>query len=188
VAGTVCWIASCRVDREQGILHTSTQEEFIANAAGDLLIAGPMGVAGSQAARATKSVGHTISTFVARYGDEAIAAFRNTNTFQKFAKWSFRENLARQTGFMPTNKFEAHHVLPDNFRLQFERAGFVGDNSIHNPIYGSWVQKDAHRHWSKPYQDRWQRFFQENADPTKNQILDFAKQLSEEFGFNVNFP
>jgi hypothetical protein len=130
------------------------------------------------------SFGDNIGRFVAKYSDEAIVALRNVPAFQKFARWSFRENLARLTGFMPTNQFEAHHVLPQKYVQRFSDAGI----NIHDPIYGSWVEKTSHSQWSYQYNQDWKQFFADNNSPTQQQILDVAQQLSERYGFNVNFP
>lgn len=136
------------------------------------------------------SLGDNLGRFVARHGSEFIQSVRlvDNPTFRNFTYGNFRENLSRFTGFMPGNDFQAHHVLPDKFIERFERAGFVGENSIHNPLFGSWVPRSNHQSWSRAYQDRWTRFFQDNENPTMEQILNFAGTLAEEYGFDVYFP
>ena len=136
------------------------------------------------------SWGDNLGRFAARYGDEFLQSVRlvDNPTFRNLTYGNFRENLSRFTGFMPTNDFEAHHILPNKFANRFERAGFIGENSIHNPIFGTWVQKGDHQSWTRAYQDRWEKFFVDHNNPTMEQVLNFAKDLSEEYGFDIYLP
>ena len=136
------------------------------------------------------SWGDNLGRFAARYGDEFLQSVRlvDNPTFRNLTYGNFRENLSRFTGFMPTNDFEAHHILPNKFANRFERAGFIGENSIHNPIFGTWVQKGDHQSWTRAYQDRWEKFFVDHTNPTMEQVLNFAKDLSEEYGFDIYLP
>jgi hypothetical protein len=104
--------------------------------------------------------------------------------FKSFTARNFRENLSRLTGLRPGTAFEAHHALPQKFRRNFNAAGI----NIHDPIYGSWVDKTAHRGWSRAYNQNWDEFFEKNASPSSQQVLSFARQLATRYGFNVNFP
>ena len=75
-------------------------------------------------------------------------------------------------------------ALPQKFRRNFNAAGI----NIHDPICGSWVDKTAHRGWSRAYNQNWDEFFEKNASPSSQQVLSFARQLATRYGFNVNFP
>ena len=79
---------------------------------------------------------------------------------------------------------EAHHVLPVAHETQFRSAGI---ENIHSPIYGAWVDPTAHRKWSYEYNQRWDTFFRTTTNPTVDQILDYADELAEEFGFEVYY-
>jgi hypothetical protein len=83
---------------------------------------------------------------------------------------------------------EVHHVLPNEFADKFSKVGF---ESIHDPKFGTWVGQGPHRGWSYQYNREWERFFQifeqQSMMPTTPQILEFAQQLAERYGFNVNF-
>lgn len=136
------------------------------------------------------SWGDNIGRFVAKHGDRILdtVTLIDNPTFRIFTPGNFRTNLSRLTGFMPTGEFQAHHILPQKFRNLFEQAGFVGENSIDNPLFGSWVKKNEHLGWTRAYQQQWEEFFLENIDPTMEQILDYAKLLAEEYDFDTYLP
>src|SRR5262249_25126295 len=48
--------------------------------------------------------------------------------YKPFTKGNFPDNLAQRTGTMPKGA-DAHHVLPQRFRLEFEKRGI----NIHDP-------------------------------------------------------
>ena len=75
--------------------------------------------------------------------------------FLKFNSRNFRENLSRLTDVKSGSNFEAHHILPQKFRRDFNLAGV----EIHDPVYGTWVDKFEHRQWSFAYNQEWQEFF-----------------------------
>jgi len=104
--------------------------------------------------------------------------------FRKFNRGNMRHNLKVLTGHNPSRAFEAHHVLPVKFEEDFIRAGI---NNIHKPVYGSWWARTPHRHASHAYNERWQVFF-EGGERSREEVLDFAKKLAKEYGFEVLFP
>ena len=121
--------------------------------------------------------------FIARHGDEAAElAGKLARGFRSFTARNFSENLARLTGKIPKNA-HAHHVLPQKFEDLFGKAGI----NIHDPRYGAWVDADAHARWSYRYNEAWREFFEGNQNPTKEQILEFARKLAKRFKFKVNF-
>lgn len=103
----------------------------------------------------------------------------------KYTKNNFRKNLEKQFGKAPDTmkKPEAHHVLPQKFESLFKDLGV----NIHNPQYGSWVEKASHGSWSKQYNAAWDTFFKMNENPTAQQALNYATELSKEYGFAINF-
>ena len=103
---------------------------------------------------------------------------------KNFTRGNFRENLRRLTGKTAEEikGLEAHHALPRKFEKQFNKLGI---ENIHDPLFGSWVEKSPHRQWSRAYNNRWEEFLKNT--PSAEQILNFAQQLGEEYGFNVQF-
>jgi YD repeat-containing protein len=102
--------------------------------------------------------------------------------FRSFTRSNFRWNLQQLTNDLGIGK-EAHHVLPQKFIDFFTRAGL----NIHNPIYGSWVDKISHSAWSYAYNEAWRLFFTTYSNPTVQQILAKAVELAREYGFTCNF-
>ena len=103
--------------------------------------------------------------------------------FKSFASWNFRENLRRLTGkgLDDIVGMEAHHVLPQEFAPDFAKAGI----NIHDPVFGSWVDASAHRSWSYTYNEQWRKFLAQTR--TREEILNFARDLAKEYKFDVHF-
>jgi hypothetical protein len=76
---------------------------------------------------------------------------------------------------------EAHHILPQEFTKEFSNLGF----NIHDPRFGTWVDSIPHRNWSYQYNQKWRAFLKTN--PTSEQVLNFARQLAEDYGFDIYF-
>jgi RHS repeat-associated protein len=116
-------------------------------------------------------------------GADDIARSASRTMIKAYTKDNFRKNLRHLTGKNLDDMagMEAHHVLPKEFSRRFENVGL----NPHDPLFGSWVEKKAHRTWSYNYNQRW-RFFLEKKR-SKDEILNFALELSEEYGFNVYF-
>jgi hypothetical protein len=115
--------------------------------------------------------------------DDGADLVRPIQRFKKLVADNFRENLRRLTGKASgaIKGLEAHHVLPQEFVDKFRGLGF----EIHDPRFGSWVDAPSHRQWSHEYNQRWKEFL--NTNPNKEGVLDFARQLSKEYGFDVHF-
>ncbi len=134
-----------------------------------------------------------LTRFIDRFGYESLNAVQGyvqpkfVNKYLKATSSNFRKNLARYTGFMPTNMYDAHHVLPQKFADEFSEIGI----QIHDPKFGSWVNTFDHQIWSNEYNQVWGRFFNRfktlNRIPTENEVYDFARNLAERYGFDVNF-
>ncbi|MDD5760083.1 MAG: RHS repeat-associated core domain-containing protein [Desulfobulbaceae bacterium] len=102
---------------------------------------------------------------------------------KSFVSWNFRENLRRLTGSSLDDivGMDAHHVLPQQFAPDFAEVGI----NINDPVFGTWVDATAHRNWSYAYNQLWEEFLQQKR--TKEEILNFARKLAEEYGFDVYF-
>ena len=103
------------------------------------------------------------------------------NKNNKHDKSHFRDNLKKLTGKSGEGK-QAHHVLPQKFEAEFQKAGI----NIHNPIYGAWVDA-LHQSWSAAYNKEWQIFFEQHNAPTIEEILEMARYLAQKFGFEIYF-
>ena len=109
--------------------------------------------------------------------DDAIGAVRGVDNikFKKFTAGNFRDNLARLTGEMPEGK-QAHHILPQKFIDFFLEA----DINIHDPKYGAWLDTKLHQKYSNKYNVEWDNFFKHHANPSQDEIYDFADKLMKE--------
>ncbi len=105
---------------------------------------------------------------------------------QGFTESNYREGLLRLTGRSrdEVQGLEAHHILPQEFRESFESAGI---ETIHDPRLLVWVDEEAHRLWSKDYSEAWRDFFIKNQNPTVEDILEEAGELSGEYDYKVLF-
>ena len=101
--------------------------------------------------------------------------------FKSFTQRNFRKNL--QTLTKQTGKgMEAHHVLPQALRDQFDAAHI----NIDNPIFGAWVDS-SHQKWSYAYNQEWRAFFKQVENPTIDQILEKAREMAAKYGFEIYF-
>jgi hypothetical protein len=117
-------------------------------------------------------------------GAKEIGEEAGEKVFRKFTGGNFRENLQKLTGKTTseiTNK-QAHHVLPQAFEDKFKSAGI---ENIHDPQYGSWVEKSVHHLWSNQYNKEWEMFLE--TKPKKEKIIDFARKLSKKYKFETEF-
>ncbi|MCY4089549.1 MAG: hypothetical protein OXF62_01925 [Caldilineaceae bacterium] len=104
----------------------------------------------------------------------------------KFTSTNYRESLRRFTGISEeaASGLEAHHILPREFEEQFLRHGI---ETVHDPRLMVWVNPDEHRAWSSAYSSAWADFFERTPDATRLQVLEEARELSEEYGYKVLF-
>jgi hypothetical protein len=118
------------------------------------------------------------SSIIANLGKETTEP-----VFLSKTRWNFRKNLQRLTGkgLDDIVGMEAHHVLPQQFAPDFAEAGI----NIHDPVFGSWVDASAHRGWSYTYNQRWSEFLENTR--TREEILNFARDLAKEYQFDVHF-
>ncbi len=110
--------------------------------------------------------------------DDATKTTKQISQAEKtFTRSNFRGNLVKSTGTNP-KWAEAHHKLPVKFEDKFNKAGV----NIHDPKYGTWVEKTKHREISYAYNKEWETFFRNTKTPTKEQIEDFTKYLEKKYG------
>ena len=101
--------------------------------------------------------------------------------YRRFTRANFRYNFQQFTNNSGEG-MQAHHVLPNKHCAQFAKAGI----NIQEPQFGSWVDK-SHQMWSKAYNDAWKYFFLNNDNPTEAQILNFARELADQYGLTIYF-
>ena len=112
---------------------------------------------------------------------------RDPNEWDKIKETAsnFRENLRKMTQKTKDEIAgkEAHHTLPQKFRDLFDQFKI----KIDDPQYGAWVDKAAHSKWNYAYNQAWQNFFDSTDNITAELILDFARQLAQQYGYEIYF-
>lgn len=132
-------------------------------------------------------VGSTILPAIpGSYTYKGTKIVRGVSGLGKFTKSNFRKNLTKLVGDAPNwmKKAEAHHVLPQKFEKWFKKNGI---ENIHDPRFGTWVDKTSHRQWSHEYNKKWQKFIDNNKNTSPEEIIDFASGLAKEYGFKINY-
>ncbi|HEX8705850.1 MAG TPA: hypothetical protein VF815_43850 [Myxococcaceae bacterium] len=100
--------------------------------------------------------------------------------FKSFTENNFRENLSRLTGQLPSDA-HAHHVFPQKFARTFSELGI----DIHDPRYGAWWARSGHLKKAAEYTSKWEEFLVRAR--TREEILQYGRDLGVEYGFKVNF-
>ena len=67
-------------------------------------------------------------------------------------------------------------MIPFKFKERVSAAGI----DVNNPKYGSFVDKDLHRHTAYQYNKEWEVFLNE-SDKNKSEIEAFMKSIMEKF-------
>ena len=98
---------------------------------------------------------------------------------QKFARggeWTrkLRQNLIEVTGKIRNSA--VHHVLPRAFEGWFTSRGI---ENIHDPIFGMWIDTQWHLSMSHAYNKAWEAFIIDYPQASVEQILNFAKEISD---------
>ena len=101
---------------------------------------------------------------------------------KSFTKSNFRENVLKQTLESGVGT-EIHHNLPQQFLGEFEKAGI----NINDPVFGSVVDKSIHRQTARSFNLEVADFFEKNINPTREQIINTIKDISNKFNFNPRF-
>jgi hypothetical protein len=114
-------------------------------------------------------------------------------SYKSFTRSNYRHNLEVKTGFSGRDaagniSHEAHHIFPqkESFQKYFDEAGI----NIHDPDNMVWWEKGPHKSTAKGYNDKWQEFFDKyelmGTNPTKEEILQFGKDIAEEYDLGHN--
>jgi len=131
-------------------------------------------------------LGDARNTFINWFGSTPASPFpdpnRNDRDSKNYTAHNFRKNLQEYTG-QSGEGMDAHHVLPQYFESQFDAAGI----NIHEPQYGTWVEKSLHNSWSYEYDLDWYYFFDGAQNPSKDAILSFGRALASKYGFPAYF-
>ena len=121
-------------------------------------------------------------------GEGAVSAreLAENLEFDSFGHQNYRKALTKLTGVSDEaiKGFEAHHILPQEFEERFLASGF---DTIHDPRLLVWVDEANHKSWSGDYGEQWKHFFEQNANPTRSDILEEAQELARDFGYEVLF-
>ncbi len=142
-----------------------------------LEFAGGAASVGSDLARAMGAFSaHRGAIHAARAGSGIPRAYK------AFNQSNFRHNLKVLTRTDAPSDLHAHHMLPREFEARF-RALQV--RNIHDPKYGAWWHGPDHLARAAEYNDLWRTFLR--LDRTADEIENYARQLSTQFGLRINF-
>ena len=103
--------------------------------------------------------------------------------YKPFKKANCRYNLTELSGISPPSAVHAHHVFPQKFLGKFSDLGI----NIHDPQNLLWWNALSHLSNAKGYNDAWNAFFEENERLSRQQVLEYGKQLMKEYEHEVNF-
>jgi len=103
--------------------------------------------------------------------------------FKPFTERNYRENLKRLTGMNPPRNIEAHHVFPQTMRDEFLKKGI----NIDDPKYLTWWEKRPHGSNASEYNGIWREFLADSPRATKEQILEYGREIMTNLGHQVNF-
>ncbi len=95
-----------------------------------------------------------------------------------------RKNMVKALGKAPDGA-QAHHVFPVKFKATFVNEFGIKIDDVEN---GVWL--DSHKHLSGAwkYNMEWKKFFKENPDASKEDVMEFArKNMQNVYNENVNF-
>ena len=83
------------------------------------------------------------------------------------------------------NKPQAHHNLPQKFYKYFKEKGI----NIHDPKYGSWVERTKHLSESWQFNKDWENWMNtsEGASATMLKVLEKARELAAKYGYKIYF-
>jgi hypothetical protein len=102
---------------------------------------------------------------------------RNTLTPIAFARKSGTENASTPT--------ERHHLLPRQFKREFERAGLNIEDYVkelprdfHKDVHG----RGGGENWINSWNKQWDKFFRENPNASAGKILEQLEKMKREFG------
>ena len=114
-------------------------------------VAGPARASAKLAPKAAET-----TTKVTKALDKVITATKNT----------YRAALQKATGKLGKG-YEAHHTLPQKYRKRFEDLGV----NIDEPGNVIWRKTKNHQAGNAEHEKKWDKFFENNRQPTKEQVL-----------------
>jgi RHS repeat-associated protein len=86
-------------------------------------------------------------------------------------------------------RIERHHQLPRAFRQQFERAGLdIEKFTVDLPVDAHRLKPGGLHTGSDNWNKQWKGFFEQNDNPTQQQILDQLDRMRREFGLDARSP
>jgi len=107
----------------------------------------------------------------------ATVLLRNTLSPIAFARKSGTENASTPT--------ERHHLLPRQFKREFERAGLNIEDYVkelprdfHKDVHG----RGGGENWINSWNKQWDKFFRENPNASAGKILEQLEKMKREFG------
>ncbi|MBR3074271.1 MAG: hypothetical protein IKH11_00755, partial [Bacteroidales bacterium] len=106
------------------------------------------------------------------FGEEAKAGMKmlgvSERVFTGTSRGALKKSMQKLNGGVAPAGKQAHHMLPWEFRNDFDKAGI----DINDPQYGMWL--DTHEHLSKhkEYNKQWADFFQIAEDNNKQLTVD----------------
>lgn len=135
-----------------------------------------IGMGRSQATKMTTNlVNKTAKSLASTSKTSAVTKLRS------LTRRNFRENLSRLTNKRPGKGEEAHHVFPQKYEDEFNKAGI----HINDPQYGAWWEKSAHRSNAYQYNEAWERHLKNPK--SKEEILEIGKQMMNRENIKTNF-
>lgn len=79
-------------------------------------------------------------------------------------------------------KFERHHLLPQQFREQFTKAGLnIEEFTVNLPKELHRLKPGGLHTGSRNWNKQWRKFFQENPNATKSEILQHLEKMKNDF-------
>lgn len=88
--------------------------------------------------------------------------------------------------------FEAHHIFPqalfgqgkayESYLKYQKRLININDSRLL-----VWWEAAEHGQKAYEYSQKWIKFFAENSNATIDEVIEFARTLAKEYGFNVKF-
>ena len=102
--------------------------------------------------------------------DKVITATKNT----------YRQVLQKVTGKLGKG-YEAHHTLPQKHRRDFEKLGI----NIDEPGNVVWRKTEGHRAKNAEHGKEWDKFFDQNPSPTKEQVIEFRDKTEQKVWGNM---
>ncbi len=83
-------------------------------------------------------------------------------------------------------KPQAHHVFPQKFRNYFKNV-FNDKYAIDKEKYAQWWNSPDHQSKAGEYNRKWEIFIENHPYPALDEVLQFGREIMEQYGFSVHF-